>query len=750
MTGMGKPGDQQTWVYQKTPDQWAGGSTGGGGGSGSIGTVIPGYPNANYAFVTSSNQWNIPAGSVFVGEPNLTASITTTGSPVMILVNANYTSQNGNSQGIFSLTKGGVNLGHAQWGMMAAGPLQQSYNNSVSICYVDFPPAGTYSYSLVGCNPTGSGLLTAYGVGPAALMLFEMKNANVVTGSSFTSQSVPGGTVTIPGLSASIFVNRGPILAMANISLSSDNANNWAWGTINRDGVNQGAGNGLVLSVGSQANEYMQFSMMVMDQGASTGASHTYTLAATNGAGTNTLAKNGQFATIILWELTDVNWKYSTSTSNPSTGGSYTDMVPATPNPALITRGRPVLLISDLNMNTNGSTGRTGHSFLRNGASVTSGTKGLQLVDGEGSGDWNRVPTMYWFDTVTAGTYIYQDAGITISGSSFPAQGPTLSTFLMYELDGGLQNGNVFGGWLDNNNTLSTTASVKVGGSETVLGAMLVSGNLLVSGSATVLGPTFLSGSLFVSGSETVLGNMFLSSSLLVSGSETVRGPTFLSGTLFVSGSTTMLGPAFLSSSLLVSGSATVLGPTFLSGTLFVSGSATVLGAMFLSSSLLVSGSETVLGNMLLSGTMLVSSSLTVLGAMSGSAGKHYTLPLANGVFSTGTDGSNPKTIGGIAFTPANWPDLTNGSTITLHMLLETTSITNQVTGTLFQFSGPGSPQVIATLITSSLNPVELTANVSSFFRPNQGGIFLSRIALGTNNGTDAATSVGSWLEISP
>lgn len=418
-----------------------------------------GFQQSNYAFVTSSNQWAVPAGSTFVGEPVLTASITTTGSPVFINVNANYTAQSGTPTGIFSIARNGVNLGHPVWGMKPSGPLQNSYNDNVSIQFVDFPPAGTYSYTFIGCNPTGSGYLTAYGVGPASILAFEMKGANVVTASSMVETAVPGGNVT--GLSASITPTKGPVLAIASLNHAGDNAVNWAHGTIARNGNNLAGATSQVLTVNTVANEANCFNMMFLDQGATIGGSNTYNVQATQGAGTGKLNKNNSLGTLILWELPDVNFKYATSTNTTGLGGTYTDVVPSTPPLLISSRGRPILLGWAGQINTTSANGRSGWSFLRNGSAIASSSKGFQLVDGENNNDWNRVPSMFWLDVQPAGSYQYQVAGFNVSGSQSMNQSPAgLSAFFIYELDPGTQV--LAGGWTDTGNELSTTSSIAI------------------------------------------------------------------------------------------------------------------------------------------------------------------------------------------------------------------------------------------------------------------------------------------------
>lgn len=423
------------------------------------GVVQSGFTNANYFFVTASNEWLVQGGSVFVGMPGMTGSITTNGGPVLISVNANYVAQSGSPTALFSLAKNGVNLGHPLWGMQAAGPKVNSYNENVSLWYMDFPPAGTHTYSFIGCNPTGSGYIGNYGVHPGAIMAFELpRTANVVTASSMLQHTVAG--TDIVGLSASILPTRGPVLALCSLNYNNTSAGNWAWSNIHRDGTGLGSTFGIALSVGTNALQYQNMSEMVVDTGVSFNSSHTYTVRTTNGAGTGVTSRNNMFATLILIELSDVNWKYSTSATQTNLGASYTDFIGITPTPSLQTRGRPIMLLAAMQSNTTTTTGRAAFSFLRNGSSIITASKGMQLTDGENTSDWNRVPTMMWFDEQPAGFYTYQVAGYNVSGSNNMQQGPTLSTFLIYELDP--IGGQVFGGWLDTGGKLSTTASISI------------------------------------------------------------------------------------------------------------------------------------------------------------------------------------------------------------------------------------------------------------------------------------------------
>lgn len=461
------------------------------------------YSPANAAIVTSSFSFPLDTSAgAFINVTGVSASITTSGYPILIMVNASWNSQAAGSQALFSVARDGTNLGGAS-GLQGAGPTALSYNNNASFAYVDFAPAGVHNYNMLAKGTVGSGYIGAAGVGPTAIMLFEMKGANVVTASTTLNQAVPGGNLI--GLSASILVNHGPVLCIGSSNMSSDAGGNWCWFDIFRNGSSlaNGAGQGLSVNVGSATNEIQGNCIMVLDQSPTVGATNTYTMRATNGAGTNHVNNSNLVSSLILWELSDVNFKYSFSTTQvtPATIPSFTDVDVQNPTAGLVTRGRPVLLVSTINSNTSGGGGRGGYTFFRNGSNVVTSSKGMQIADGEGNSDWNKMPTLFWIDTVPAGFYQYQVMGTVVSSSAFTAQGSYTYLF-MYELDPG-GPGVIIDGWFDEGNFLFTTASIQAlgnasFGNTTVTQLTQVGGNTLsvFSGSVTILGTlTFASGS---------------------------------------------------------------------------------------------------------------------------------------------------------------------------------------------------------------------------------------------------------------
>lgn len=67
MSGMGKPGDEQTWVYDADTDTWYAGAASGGMGSG---TVITGSGRINYHDTTYDpvGLWQLSGSLVDAGS----------------------------------------------------------------------------------------------------------------------------------------------------------------------------------------------------------------------------------------------------------------------------------------------------------------------------------------------------------------------------------------------------------------------------------------------------------------------------------------------------------------------------------------------------------------------------------------------------------------------------------------------------------------------------------------------------------
>lgn len=76
MTGMGKPGNQQTWVYDAPNDRWIAGSTGGGSGS-----SLPVITNLTlFAGVANVDRSTFQAISAFEFNPTGTETMAPSGS----------------------------------------------------------------------------------------------------------------------------------------------------------------------------------------------------------------------------------------------------------------------------------------------------------------------------------------------------------------------------------------------------------------------------------------------------------------------------------------------------------------------------------------------------------------------------------------------------------------------------------------------------------------------------------------------
>jgi hypothetical protein len=156
----------------------------------------PGYVAPNYAFATSNLPFTVSSPG-FNNVTNVLAKITTSGSPVLITVNASWFAQTNNAATAFTLARNSTNIGDPNYGLATTGPRLQGYQDTASLFYVDFPPAGTYTYAYQASSLTGSGIINVEGnSGPTSMMLWEMKNANVVTASSKTPTTITSTSFT--------------------------------------------------------------------------------------------------------------------------------------------------------------------------------------------------------------------------------------------------------------------------------------------------------------------------------------------------------------------------------------------------------------------------------------------------------------------------------------------------------------------------------------------------------------------------
>lgn len=428
-----------------------------------------GFQQANYAVASSSNEWTVPNSTPFSGMPGVTASITTTGGPVLVLVNANYEANSAGATAFFSLARNGTNIGHSTRGMQAAGPVVSSYNMPVQIAYLDAQPAGTYTYALIGSSSQGTGKLGASGLGPTTINLVELKNANVASGTITSGFAIPGGSFNpVTGLSCSLTPTKGPVLLIGSTNYQGTGGGlNWDYASFFRDSTNLGSPssdglNANAINVASTINERLGQVMCFLDTSPTLGATNTYSIRASNGSGAGTINEGGMIGQLIAVELNDVNWKFNNYPTQVALGTNTDYAAPAvTPTPSLVTRGRPVMLMSLANANTTAATGRSSFTFQRNGVNVTTASKGLQISDGEGNNGWNKMPTLFWIDEVPAGSYAYKAVGSNISGSTTMAEG-SQSTIFMWELAPREGGSILVGGWLDTGGRLSTTASVAV------------------------------------------------------------------------------------------------------------------------------------------------------------------------------------------------------------------------------------------------------------------------------------------------
>ena len=481
--------------------------------SGSTFGIAPGYSLANYMMATSSSPFTV-SGAGFNGVTGASGSLTTNGGPVLIMVNASWFASTAGAASALTIKRNTTNLGDANYGIATVGPKALGWQSAASLFYVDFVPAGTYTYTYAVAALTGTALINPEGnTGPTAIMATELRNANVVTSSTTTSTLINGAYAAITGLSASIIPVKNPVLVMAFVDPTATVAGDWTGVDIFSGSTEFGSTTqGLQTMQQNSAGEAMPGILLYLHQAPTFNASNTYTVKARLGTGTGeTFGKNNALQQLMLWELTDINWKYFQTTAATSLGSGYTDVVGAVPSPALVSRGRPILALANINNNPN-STGRGAYSLLKNGSSLGA-SKGMQLADAENLNSANAAATLMWIDPVTPGTWTYQVAGYNVSGSNTAGESSEPTSIFLYELDAGYQQGAIFSGWLDAGNRLMTTSSVSIDSPGRYQGLGVGSDAYLwVSGTVGLTGAAArraaFGGDVFTSGSLTAINGM--------------------------------------------------------------------------------------------------------------------------------------------------------------------------------------------------------------------------------------------------
>lgn len=126
---------------------------------------------------------------------------------------------------------------------------------------------------------------------------------------------------------------------------------------------------------------------------------------------------------------------------------------------------------------------------------------------------------------------------------------------------------------------------------------------------------------------------------------------------------------------------------------------------------------------------------------------------LSTQVQSTKADASNKLSAGRRFIDPTDVAWGTSGtSTITCNVELETTNASIAAAADLFQLTGTGAPQLIATLpTTTSTTPTNVSVTVSTSFRPTGvPGDYVIRAWLTTANGNDYVTISNASLKVTP
>ncbi len=125
-----------------------------------------------------------------------------------------------------------------------------------------------------------------------------------------------------------------------------------------------------------------------------------------------------------------------------------------------------------------------------------------------------------------------------------------------------------------------------------------------------------------------------------------------------------------------------------------------------------------------------------------------------DGEASTGQASGNPLVLGAVYWDPAVAYGQNATGSVFLHVVIETTSAGNGAYVDLYQFTGAGAPAVIGTVaVSTSTTREHKTLDLTTVFKTGGtavAAVYLARLYLATNDGTNFATCSAAWLEITP
>lgn len=424
---------------------------------------------ANYSVVSSSNAFAITSSN-WDTVTGITASINTSGGPVMLMVQSSFFAQTNGAQSAFTITRNGTNLGDATNGLSIIGPRNVGWHRYSNLFFIDRVPSGTYTYAYKAKAMTGTGVLTNDDCGPATLTAIEMPlTTNFVSSSMSSSATITGDYTQI--MSTGLVPTKYPVLLVAVVNPRIDGADNW--GAINLyKGTtmlgSQGSA-GIQTCCGHWSNDYCSNIAVWLDSTPTFNAPNYYSVKGKLGGGTSVTfdASNTQH-TLYAIELSDINFKFAYSYS-PTYVSAPNSVNPIGSELQIMSRGRPVLMLSNINVNAYSSDNRTGLTYVKNGVSLTTASKGMIIVDSSGINSFNECASLLALDTNIDNTTVsinnYKPLVTSISGTSQTSEVSLGCSLFVYEIPPAGTNIVNVGGWVDVGNRLLTTSSIVVTGS---------------------------------------------------------------------------------------------------------------------------------------------------------------------------------------------------------------------------------------------------------------------------------------------
>ena len=435
---------------------------------------IPAAPN--YAYFTSYNNWQISDATQFIASP-YSASISTFGGPVLVLVNAYFSSSTTGAAATLSLQKNGNIVSVGNKGLTAVGKFPTTAINSAgdnaSFYYFEHPQSGSYTYTICAKSLNGTGSI-GLNVAPTTITIVEFPSGTLYATSSVTTNSVytlQGSYQKITELSCSIAPSNSAKLLLTNCATSHPVGASWGAFTFYK-GASELVPNSDTLSYGYQINAAcsagsgsMVSNMMMTYDNSINVLTQEYSVSAKYGS-SGVYVNEFSTPSLLVLEIPQ-NYKVQYAKNSLNIGSSDYQIFQD-----VINVKNPVVLIANLNANRDGGTQSRGYFNIKvDGTNISSASRGYQFYADENENSINKSATMNAFYVPSypgIHTFITYTKNIDGGGTYNISETSNMArTQLLFEIPSLTQN-LYANGWTDSGAKLKTTGSVSISGQENI------------------------------------------------------------------------------------------------------------------------------------------------------------------------------------------------------------------------------------------------------------------------------------------